>query len=165
MNNKIIISDTGPLISLAKTGQLFILKELFEQVLIPKAVHDELYLESHHKETDDLNKAIIDKWIKVVIPKKAPSKLLLNSLDIGESEAITVAKEMNIPLLIDEQKGRKVAKKENVKITGSIGILLIAKKKGVLKNVRKSMQKMQDTGYRFSKKLYKKALFLADEEL
>ena len=162
--NKIIISDAGPLISLAKTDQLFLLKELFEQVLIPKAVYNELSLDSHHKETDFLNQAIIDKWLKVVTPQKKPSKLILDILDLGESEAITVAKEMKIPLLIDELKGRKVAKKENVKIIGSIGILLIAKKTSLLKSIKESMIKMQDTGYRFSDKLYKKALSLSNEK-
>ncbi len=162
--NNIIISDTGPLIAFAKTEQLFILEELFEQVIIPKSVYNELRLDDNYKESNALNQAITNKWLKVVTPHKKPSKLLLNILDLGESEAITIAKEMKVPLLIDEQKGRKVAQKENLEIIGSIGILLIAKRKGILRNIKNSIKEMQNTGYRFSKNLYNKALSLTNEK-
>ncbi len=75
-----------------------------------------------------------------------------------------MAKEIKCPLLIDEKKGRKVALKENIQIIGTVGILLVAKKKGIVENIKEPMKKIQKSGYRISKSLYKKALDLADEK-
>ncbi len=162
--NKVIISDTGPLIALAKIDKLYILKNLFDEIVIPKEVYKELRLNYKYKETNSLKLAIKDGWIKNVVSKNKPSVTILNTLDLGEAEAITLAKELKYPLLIDEKKGRNVALKENVKIIGTVGILIIAKKKGLIKNIKQLMNEMQKSGYRISKILYKKALSLTKEK-
>ena len=153
---RIIVADTGPLIALAKTGNLFILQRLFEKTLIPKAVCDELLLDSDRDGVANLRNAIFtDKWIEIYKGKLSPETRILNVLGSGEAEAITLALKLKTILLIDERLGRLAAQHEQVEIIGTAGLLLLAKKKNLIPNVRDVLLAMQNAGYRFSKKLLK----------
>ncbi len=69
--HRVIISDTGPLIAFAKTSHLNILEELFNEIIIPKAVYKELQLNSKYEETISLKLAIKSSWIKNKVSKKS----------------------------------------------------------------------------------------------
>ncbi len=102
-----IVSDTGPLIVLFKTDLLFLLREIYHEVLIPEAVANEL---TEKEEGIILLKS--NPWIKV---KKVEEKRILSILkSIGKAEAIALAMETNLPLLIDERKGRMLAREAGV---------------------------------------------------
>lgn len=160
----IIISDTGPLIALAKTNNLFILQQLFQQVIIPEAVFQELHLSSYKQGVDLLNHAIHgDKWLEVKKIKHPPKKEISNTLDKGEAEAVTLAKELGKMLLIDEVLGRRVAKHENIRIIGTAGILVLAKKKEIIKSVKNVLHDLQTEGYYLSENLCKEVLKMAGE--
>ncbi len=163
MNKKLIISDAGPLIVLAKTGYLHVLRELFRKVKIPQSVSDELKLNTSMPGANALRDAItIKKWIEVHHVVGVPD-ILTNSLDQGEAEAILLAKTEGLVLLIDEKKGRGIARKENVRITGTGAVLIAAKQKGIIQSVSTVLNALINCGYRISMPMQKKILQLANE--
>jgi len=159
----IIVSDAGPLIALAKTNHLGILKGLFGKVIIPPAVFHELRVSTSRPGADELRKAIEKtRWLEVSGPVHAPD-IPFHSFDKGEVEAIILAKTKKMVLLIDERRARRIAKKENVKITGTGAVLVAAKRKGIIKKVSRVLDELMKDGYRISKGLRKKILELAEE--
>ncbi len=113
----IVISDTTALIVFAKADQLRLLSNLFEKVFIPQAVKDELYFK------DDIVRYRIERFEQIVV-RPVTNKIPDFKLDIGETEAITLALELDLPLIIDERKGRKIAQSQGVKVVGILGILI-----------------------------------------
>ncbi|MFM7880500.1 MAG: DUF3368 domain-containing protein, partial [Microcystis panniformis] len=134
----IIISDTSPLSSLALVDYLSILKDIYTNVVIPQAVANEL---ANLTEEDIRIKAIISlNWIQV---KQAANLELVAclsneyNLDLGEAEAIALALELKVDeLLIDERLGRREAVRLGLSITGVLGVLLIAKNRGLIAKVQ-----------------------------
>ncbi|MDM3849391.1 MAG: DUF3368 domain-containing protein [Aphanizomenon gracile PMC627.10] len=132
----IIVSNTSPISSLAKIDQLSLLEDIYVKVIIPQAVYNELTdIRAGEKVNNALKNA---NWIEIrsVINKQSVRKLELN-LDQGEAEAIILAVELNAnQLLIDERLGRREAVKLGLSLTGILGMLLIAKKRGFINNVK-----------------------------
>ena len=128
----IVVSDTTPIISLIKMGQLGILKKLFGIVQIPEAVYHELTGNILFK--DEGEQVISSAFIQCVTLEDKHSVDLLRrstNLDAGESEAILLADSIsNSILLIDEEKGRRVARNMGLSITGTIGVLVNAYEEG-----------------------------------
>jgi len=118
---RVIISDTTALIILAKTNHLNLLSNLIEKVYVPKAVIQEI----HYK--NDLVKLLIESAdfieVREVINRETLKEIQETNLDLGETEAISLALELNLRLIIDEKSGRKIAKEKGVKIIGLLGIL------------------------------------------
>ena len=138
-----IVSDTGPLIVLFKTDLLFLLKEIYQEVLVPEAVKTELI-----RKPEGILLFKNNPWIKV---KKATDKgsmrVLSLIVDLGEAEAIALALEMNSMILIDEKKGRSHARNLNLIVRGTLGLFLEAKKKGKVKSVTECIDKLKIVGY------------------
>ena len=161
--NRIVVSDTTAITHLAKIDALDILHKLYGEVLIPEAVASEL---AQVKRTQPGALQVLNSyWIKTVkIRNKAIVEKLARRLDIGESEAIALSIELNADILIiDEMLGRTVAKKLVHSIIGMVGILLEAKKKGLINAVKSYLDKLRDTGFRMSDELYQLALRKAGE--
>lgn len=129
-----VVSNTTPLISLLKLARLDILKELYSEIHIPRAVFREIEEGRKKKYYQDLTK---NNWIRIVeIQDRQAVKCFLD-LDAGEAEAIVLATEINADLiLLDEKLGRFHAKHANLKVTGTIGVLIKAKKQGLIKELR-----------------------------
>lgn len=140
--NPIIIADTSCLIILTNIGRLKILKHLFGSIIITEEVAEEYGVELPH-------------WISVKTPKnQAKVSELIMHLDKGEATSIALAIELqNSRLIIDETKGRKVAKSENIKIIGTIGVLIMAKKHGFVDDNNEVIQDLIENGFRISESL------------
>ncbi|MCI4648816.1 hypothetical protein [Phaeodactylibacter sp.] len=125
MPKKIIISDTSSLIALTNIGELELLKKVYEEVVITPEIGEEYGLETPN-------------WISIEeIEDVQKFKLLNLELDKGESSGITLALENEASLLIiDEKKGRGIAKKLGIKITGILGVMIRAKEIGVINRVK-----------------------------
>lgn len=145
--NKIIISDTSCLIALSNIGQLSILKDLFKEIIITKEVKDEF--------GDEL-----PIWIKTQAAKDIGRKKDLEAiLDKGEASSIALSLEIeNSLLIIDESKGRKIANSLNLKIIGTIGVLILANKKGLIKDLISVILKLVNKGFRLSDSLVSKII-------
>ena len=149
-----IISDASPLIVLLKTNKLSILKELFQKIIIPEAVHKEITAKEHEKTI--FNKI---EWIETRKIRNTDLTTLLEKLiDRGEAEAIVLAKELKATLLIDDAKARKHAKLLNINIIGTLGLLKIAKNRGLIPSVKKTIDDMLAEGYYIEDKLVQKIL-------
>lgn len=162
----IVVSDTSPLSGLAIVGYLGLLEQLYEQVLIPSGVWHELQRggEDDPRITDVLG---LD-WIEVRQPTNQQLVNVLQTerhLDRGESEAIALALEVNAEeLLIDERLGRREAIDLGLSITGLLGILLVAKRRGLITQIRPIMDSLiLEANFRISPNLYREVLAAAGE--
>ena len=162
--NRVVVSDSSPLIHLARIGRLGLLEKIFGEVVIPPAVYREVIEEGKGKPGwEELSTA---KWLRVMEIKKnqALKQSLLVYIDEGEAEAIALANEIHADLLLlDEREARILAKKLGLRVTGTIGILLKAKKKHLIKNLKHELEKLKTTGFRISPNLEQEALKKAGE--
>ena len=156
----IVISDTTPIISLMKTNRLNLLKEMFSIVYIPNAVYKELIENKNYsKEAELIKDCDFIKVIKIENEKSASILMNFTGLDAGESEAIILADEKQSDvLLMDEHKGRQVAKKMGIVITGTIGILAQAFDEKILskEDIKECIDLLKKNNIRISEKLYQK---------
>lgn len=156
----IVVSDTTPIISLMKAGQLKLLYNLFGVVYIPQAVYRELVVNATYAEEVRLVETCEFLVVEEVNNEKSATILQnFTGLDAGESEAIILADEKHSDvLLMDEHKGRQVAKKMGMTITGTIGILAQAFDEGLLskEDVEGCIEKLRENGIRISETLYQR---------
>ncbi len=151
--NSVVISDTSCIIAFNRIGRLEILHAVFPIIITTKEVQEEygkpFPLWISVKEVKDLNK-------KYELEKV---------LDKGEASAIALAVETKDSLLIiDEKKGRNIAKENHLNIIGTLKILLLAKQKGVINSVAEIITLMEQNHFRFSKNI-KESLLKEAEEL
>ena len=164
MTRDLIVADAGPLIGLAITGRVEILRAVFGQVLIPRAVLEELELESSRPGSFALGTAQEEGWLSTEdVPESADIAQLTDLLDRGEAEAIVLAQTKDAKLLIDERKGRAVARRRGVAVIGVCGVLLLAKREDVLDRISPVLEDLASHGYRLSEELQRKLLVLAVE--
>ena len=160
-----VVSDTGPLIALARVGRLDLLRRLYGQVVIPPAVHDELALDSNRPGARTLAIALEAGWVAVQ-PATYPGVVseIARHLDQGEAEAIALAEQRSARfLLIDDAKGRRVARLRGVRVVGVAGMLLAAKSQGALDAVGPVLDALSEAGYRLSPRLIDGILIRAKE--
>ncbi len=140
--DKIIISDTSCLITLGNVNKLEILRDLFQEVIITKEVRDEF------------NERLPD-WITVMdVKDKQRQNEIEIRLDKGEASSIALALELpNSMLIVDEIKGRKIAESFNIEIIGTIGVLILAKKKDLIDDIIGIIMIMRSQGFRLSDNL------------
>ncbi|WP_139302432.1 DUF3368 domain-containing protein [Mucilaginibacter polytrichastri] len=147
-----MISDTSCLIALDRIGYLNILHETFPVIYITPKIKEEFEFP-------------LPDWILVKqISNQEQLKSLENILDAGEASAITLALEIKAILIIDERKGRSVAKAMDIKIMGTLKVLLLAKQKGVINSVKEIIDLLEEHSFRFSKNIKDEVLKLANED-
>jgi predicted nucleic acid-binding protein len=119
----VIVSDTTSLIVLEKLASLGLLCKLFDQILIPAVVLAELQAGS-----PDITVLLehLPCFVVMDVPASKRLSALLLLLDAGEANAIELATSLNLPLIIDERKGRQIAKQFGIRITGFAGLLIQA---------------------------------------
>ena len=159
-----IVSNTSPISNLAKIGQINLLQKLYDTILIPTAVYDEL-LDRRAGET--IIKAVQSaNWLEIqVVQNQKLVGELRNILNVGEAEAIALAIEVSATrLLIDERLGREAAVVRGLRITGVFGILLTAKQQGLITAVKPAIDDLiAQANFRVSSQLYTNILEAANE--
>lgn len=161
----IVISDTTPIISLIKIKSLDILGTMYKKIIIPKAVYDELIINMDHQSEIDIVQNCAFLETKMVEDNLSVSLLQKQlKLDLGESEAIVLANRINADLIIiDERKARRIAKDIGLNVTGTLGILVEAKQRGLIKELKPLLDKLVKNEIRIGKKLYQDILELVNE--
>ena len=154
-----VVSNTGPLIALASIDQFDLLRNLFGRILIPPAVRAEVQDETSAAALTAFN------WI-VVRPAQdmLAVQLLREVLDAGESEAIILARELDADLvLIDERAAARKARGIGLQTIGTLGVLLMAKDKGLVAALKPLLDNLRRAGFRMSDDLYVQVLNSAGE--
>lgn len=154
-DSRIVISDTSCLIALERIGQIDLLRRLFRYIETTDTV------ETEYRAYGDR----LPAWIEIrSIVNRDKAKDLRCSLDPGEASAITLALETeNAYLLIDEEKGRKIAAQHGIRLTGTVGILLHAKTAGLLNAIKPSLERLLEFDFRMSDRLIEQILREAGE--
>ncbi len=126
-------SNADPLIHLAKIGRLNLLKEIFDEIIIPETVKVEVI--DRGKEKGKPDAFLIDgvNWIKVVDdPVNAGQLAEKVGIHLGEACAILLAKSLNVPVLLDDSDARKFALGLGLEVVGSVGIIIKAVRLGLI---------------------------------
>jgi len=139
----IVVSDTTAISGLIQVGRLELLRDVFGEVHVPEAVRDEL-LHSH---------PALPAFLQIDTVANRPEVARLeHELDLGEAEAIILARELRADLLLmDEKIGRRVAQREGVPIIGLMAVLVVGKQRGFIPSVRVAVGELESkAGFRVS---------------
>ena len=160
------VSDTSPILGLAIIGHLNLLQEQFGEIYIPQAVLAELKVNENFHGAPVIQTALTDGWlIAKNIQNKPLAKSLFQELDQGEAEAITLAVDLGVDMIVmDEKIGRERARGLGLKTVGVLGVLLTAKKHGRISSLKDAMMALRDqVGFFISDDLYRQILAQAGE--
>jgi predicted nucleic acid-binding protein len=123
------VSNAGPLIHLAKIGRLNLLREIFNEIIIPKTVKIEVIDKGKERGKPDAFLIEAVNWIKVADdPADADQLAERVGVHPGEACAILLAKSLKVPVLLDDSDARKFALGLGLEVVGSVGIIVRAVK-------------------------------------
>lgn len=144
------VLDSACLIGLERIERLELLPSLIEPAMVPSAVIREF---GSHPE-----------WlIEVPVTDFGMVAALGLVVDPGEAEAIALAFEKGVRIILDDRKAREAAQRLKIPVTGTVGILLIAKQSGLIESIRPSLDALEVNQFRISQALREEALRLAGE--
>lgn len=159
----IVVSDTSALCNLALIDRLWLLEAIYQTIIIPEVVANELAAASNLTISSMLQLS----WIQtqsLTNSQLADQLQQGRGLDAGEANAIALALELQADDLIDERLGRQEARRLGLSIIGILGILLIAKQRNLIPQVQPVMDALIDqAGFRVSPQLYQRVLALSQE--
>ena len=159
-----VISNTSPLINLARIGQLDLLRDLFDGLVVPEAVWRECVIDGEGKPGAAAIRTA--DWIAIQsVTNLALVQALRQELDAGEAEAIALGLQESADLLLmDERLGRDTARHFNLRCMGLIGVLILAKQHGSIERIKPYLDQLQnEAGFRVAHPLYTQVLFDAGE--
>ena len=150
--HKTIISDTSCLIVLSKIGEMDLLKKVYGSIFTTQDIASEF--------GDSL-----PEWIDV-LEVKDPFKQQLLELQIDKGESSAIALALEIPgstVILDDFKARKIAIKLGIQVTGTLGVVIRARQKGIISSIKPILGKLKQTNFRLSTELESEALMMAGE--
>ena len=153
MRDALVIADSSCLILLAKIEELEILRTVYKRIFITKEIAGEFGGE-------------LPEWIEVKeIENKTLQSLFEEILDLGEASALTLAFEtQDCTVVLDDLKARKTAAKLNIKVTGTIGVIVKAKTENKIPSAKAVFEKILETDFRISDRILNEAIKLAGEQ-
>jgi len=161
---KIIVADTGPLIALALVNLLPRAAEFLGEIHVPKTVLAEAVQDISKPGAQIIQHAFQQGFIiQHTVTLTAQYQEILALLDLGEIEAFILAEQLNAHLLIDEKRGRRVAKERGIKITGTAATLIKAKQTHIIYQVKPLLDILTQQGYRLSQTVTSEILILCGE--
>jgi predicted nucleic acid-binding protein len=145
------VTDSACVIALERIGQLELLPAIFEPLLAPPAVLREL--------------GTAVPWLTIRTPASAHLVAVLEAqLGAGEAGAIALALELgNARVILDDRKARSVARRAGLAVIGTLGVLVVAKRQGLLPHVEPVLAALRQARFHMSPALYREALRLAGE--
>lgn len=157
-----VVCDTGPLIALSLVDHLQILQRLFQRVAVPRAVLDEV--SAGGSERPGCQAILAADWFEAVADV-VPDPLLAAELGAGEAAVIASAYGVGARLvLLDDRKARRIATGAyNLRVMGTAGVLVFAKRAGLIPAVRPLLEVMIARGYYLSQRLVDQTTSAAGE--
>jgi predicted nucleic acid-binding protein len=149
----LVVVDASPLNYLLLLQREILLPRIFNEVIIPEAVLEELKHRSAPRIVRDWALTLPD-WITT---RRAERLLTASNLDLGELEAISIALELSATVLLDEKKGRAFARAKGLDVIGTIGVLEYASDRGWLV-IEEEIRKLEATNIRLATSLIEEAL-------
>jgi hypothetical protein len=152
-----VVTNTGPLIYLAVLQRFDLLKQLFDRVHISQAVFEEVAVQGAGLPgADETDAAVRSGWLQLAeVQNRIAVDALLDELDLGEAEAIVLARERNIGrVLLDDGLARAKAQSMGLDVTGTIGVLLLAQRSGIDVNLKHDLDVLIRSNFRLSRDLY-----------
>ena len=145
MTKPAIIADSSPLISLAIIGQLDLLPQLYNSVLLPPAVWDEVTVKGAGLPGAQTVREAA--WLTIQTPEQAAVAPLSILVDKGEAEVIVLAQQtLDSIVLLDDAQARHVAERLGIRKIGTLGILRRAKKSGLIDEIKVYIEQLRIQG-------------------
>jgi predicted nucleic acid-binding protein len=150
-----VVSNSSPLIALARIQRLDLLPAIFESILIPPAVAREIAPSIR----------VLPDWLQIqaasVLP---PAPVRRRRLGAGETEALALAIELRADwIILDDLPARRFAEASGLNVIGTLGTLVAAKRAGLLKSIRPELDALVRTSFFLSPQLYDQLLQAAGE--
>jgi predicted nucleic acid-binding protein len=160
----LIVVNTSPLLALDACGQIDVLRSLYKQVVVPDMVDRELSAGKTRPLFPGGLTAAHRTWIQVRSLSHAIKPSLLAKLDPGEAAVIQLALELGAQqVLVDERAAWREAVLEGLTPVGSVGVILLAKKEGLITEVKPHLHEMRNKGLYLSKRVIDDAIVQAGE--
>ena len=154
-----VVADAGPLIYLAGAGLLALLPQLYDRVVTPRVVFDEIVVAG----AGLLGAGEVAAATWLVLEDAPPSPELLRTLGRGEAAAIPLAERLQATMLCDDAAARATAKRRGLHVVGTLGVLLLAKNRRLLPSVGAVIDAMRQHGCYVADALVREVLPAAGE--
>lgn len=162
MREAAAIADSGPLISLARINKHELLSRLFSKILVPPEVWNEVTVKGQGLPgAYEISRVT---WITIQTPDPQLVRPLSILVDAGEAEAIALAQSMpDCIILLDDSRARKIAERLNIKQIGTAGLLLRAKRMGLVEKIKPHLDSLLENGIYIRQELMDAVLIDANE--
>ena len=159
---EMIIVNTSPIFYLHRLGLLEMLNKLYGDITIPEAVRNEL--EKGYVQGEDVPQLENYPWIQIMNVDMPEYLSLIVDLGLGESEVLAIATNHPSALVIlDDKLARRIAEMREFRLTGTAGVLLRAKEKGLIPALKPVIEKLLSLNFRLKPDLVNAILELAEE--
>lgn len=158
-----IIADSGPLIALAGVDLLHLPKAVHGGAMLTRTVLAECLVKRERVDAQRVQAAIANQWLQVCDDPAIPQRVASLGLDPGESTALALALEVSFPILLDEERGRRAAGHLSISVMGLCGLLLVAKRQGLISEVLPLLRDIRRNGYFLSDALLAQIAEVAHE--
>src|SRR5436309_14615454 len=158
----LVISNTSPLFYLHRLRRLDLLQKLYQRVIVPEAVVDEL--KAGRDQGEDAPDVADYDWIEMRSVRVPGLVRLITDLGAGEAQVLALAlEEPGSLVILDDRLAREVAKLQNLRITGTAGVILKAKQEGYISAVAPLHNRLLQLDFRLSDAVKARVLKLAQE--
>lgn len=152
-----VVTNASPLIYLAVLNRFSLLNDLFQDVYVPTAVYQEVAVHGAGQPgANETAEAVERGWLqRADVQSRISVDALLDELDLGEAEAIVVAREQDIShILLDDRMARNKADLMGLTVTGTIGVLLLARQRGIDIDLKHDLDVLIEHNFRIAPHLY-----------
>jgi predicted nucleic acid-binding protein len=158
-----MVADSGPILSFARAERFDLLRRIVDALIIPDAVYDDIVVRGAGK--PGAEEVVQASWIR---RRSVQNRTLVDQfpakLHLGEREALVLAQELGMVLLIDEREARRAAEQHHIAYVGSLRVLEEAKQRGLLPAVKPVLDDLMAAGMFIDESLYHNFLRAQGEE-
>jgi len=155
-------TNASPLIFLSRAGLLDLFQLEGNEIVIPKPVAEEI----QRRGSGDPTVQAIEKttWFQILEVSPAPDTIRVWDLGVGESSVLAWGyHNPGTTVIVDDLAARRCAATHGIPVRGTLGLVLIAKRRGVIPEARSVLEKLRRSGMYLSDRVLNQALTLVDE--